>query len=175
VANAIFGLVGVLVGGLIAAAAPYWMARRTEKIKARTSARLLQDDLRIVLSRLRVHASALEAKKSGEASEIERMMMGRLDPQATGAALYESLKLDSWLEHRPLLAETLDGKDWNSLSSAYQWIEDAQRKFAARAEAVAEPFRPGRVRVRPRIDERFVRRGLDELSAGLSALDRLAR
>ena len=177
-ANAIFGLVGVLVGGLIAAAAPYWMARRTEKVRARTSARMLEDDLRTINSRLRVHATALEAKKSGE---VDELMMGTLDPQITGSALHESLTLDSWHEHRPLLAETLDGKDWNSLSSAYQWIEDAQRRFAPRSESSTRPDtakgKTGQVpvRVRPRMDERFVKRGLNELSAGLGALERLAR
>jgi hypothetical protein len=120
VTQAIFGLVGVLVGGFIAAGGSYVMARRTEKLKARASARLLENDLRAV--RLQLQPSW---------SLRSETLLAKMDPSRATALrgrraerLQSRLErtLESWQEHRPLLAETLESKDWYRVADAYDWL-----------------------------------------------------
>jgi hypothetical protein len=50
--EAIFGLVGVVVGGFITGGAINLIERRTERLEARASARLLQSELRLFAHKL---------------------------------------------------------------------------------------------------------------------------
>lgn len=130
------------------------MARRTEKVKARASARLLEDDLKTMRSRLHGHAQALAENIEEESpASANRLKIAR-------AALADSLTLASWQEHRPLLAETLESNDWYDLTSAYGWVETTQL-FAGEADL-------------PKISDVLVASGLQRIDAGIRALERLA-
>jgi hypothetical protein len=164
VTQAIFGLLGVLIGGLIAAGAPFVLARRTERVKARASARLLEDELRTMRSSLHRHAEVVADELREKSPESARLKAARED-------LRRSLTLDSWHEHRPLLAETLDTNDWYDLASAYRWVEDTQRIFEERAAVGARAGAEVRV---PKIVDVAMTHEMHLLDAGIRALERLA-
>jgi hypothetical protein len=114
---AIFGLVGVIVGGLINAAVAAWQARQADKASARTGARLV----------------ALEL--GGAAAVL------MLNPHQEGRRQFSDA---AWRAYRDALARTLSDEDWDVLTQAYEVIEGSDAHVIARAIAPkADPKAPG--------------------------------
>jgi hypothetical protein len=109
---AIFGLVGVIIGGLINAVVAAWQARRADKASARTGARLVALELG--------DAAAVLMLNPGAAAHQE----GR--QQFSDAA---------WHAYRDALARTLSDEDWDVLTEAYEVIEGSDGHAIARATA----------------------------------------
>ena len=107
---AIFGLAGVIVGGLISGGATYLMARRKEKVTARASARLLEEEL------------AMAADVLGVLTTYSDEEAKALSPEGFPAPGLSAFPFDRWLERQELLAETLEAEDWRAVSGAYRSI-----------------------------------------------------
>ncbi len=109
--QAIFGLVGVIIGGVITGLGPYFLATRADRRRARAAARLLEAELRAITSYLGLAAD-------------ER----RHEPRADRDALYLAAITSSlpsvrlWEAHRATLSEVLSAKEWHALSLAYEAI-----------------------------------------------------
>lgn len=160
--EAIFGLVGVALGGLIAGGATYLLARRSEKLEARASARLLQDDLYGVASRL---DALLRTGSNGKSEK----------PSATDLHHYAGwllrFQMDRWQEHQTRLAHVLDDADWYAVSRAYTAISVGQRnarffesELKEKRESLARSF----------FDEPLLNELRRDVEAGVGALSRLA-
>jgi hypothetical protein len=118
---AIFGLVGVIIGGLINAAVAAWQARRADKASARTGARLVALELGDAAAVLRLNPGAAAHQEGRQ--------------QFSGAA---------WHAYRDALARTLSDEDWDVLTQAYEVIEGSDAHVIARATAPkADPKAPG--------------------------------
>lgn len=153
--EAIFGLVGVLVGAFITAWTAYFLARRTEKAKARAAARLLENDLKRMQGYLHAwytRSEELLQSRPDRAAELRASRAERLLPRLQDA-------LDSWKAYRPLLAEAvLDNKDWDRIAPAYDWLNAKLRT------------NPGSL-----IDNKEERaKGRELLDAAIQELERLA-
>jgi hypothetical protein len=98
---AIFGLVGVVVGGLLNGAVTAWQARRSTLAHMRAGARLVGAEL--------YQANLIF-------SLIERM--GGLPPQFSGL----KLSADAWDKYREVLARTLGETEWGDLVTAYSLV-----------------------------------------------------
>lgn len=130
---AIFGLVGVVVGGLIAASATYFMERRTGWTEARAAALLLYADLEHSLA----HLERDRADYAGLAKVVEQAW-----PEHRAALLFRAgtfpsgLTADEWIK--------LDGV-MTSLEFAVRGTDpdDALRHGRA-AVRILEVFRPDR-------------------------------
>jgi hypothetical protein len=98
---AIFGLVGVLVGGLLNGAVARWQARRTESDAVRAAARMMLNEA------INVTVAAEEIAKA------------RLWPTRQ----YWPTVIARWGEHEGLLAGALTFDDWASVSHAVRALE----------------------------------------------------
>jgi hypothetical protein len=94
VTEAVFGLVGVLVGSAITWGIEVWRARRTDANEARVAARLVADELLTIDS----HRGGLP--------EFHRQRDLALQQEA-------------WVEHRVVLARELTDEDWHAVREAY--------------------------------------------------------
>lgn len=115
--EAIFGLIGVLLGGLLTAGANFHLTVRTERAAGRAAARLVSDELVDTLSFLRVslHAGVWAG-----------------DPQ-------RELKVLVWENQKPALAAAPGFDGWFPVSGAYMAID----LFRHRAElAKAKAHKP---------------------------------
>jgi hypothetical protein len=92
VTAAIFGLIGVVVGGLLNGAVTAWQARRTDAFAARVGARLFDLELRQAALALAV----LEDEES----------------VASGKAALPEFSTAAWDKYQEVLARTLSDKDW---------------------------------------------------------------
>jgi hypothetical protein len=122
VTEAIFGLIGVLIGGLIAAATTFAFERRAGQLRASASARLLEDDLETTRS----HLDAVSRKQHSDPKVDafrKNLHWARLRRQLPAA-------LEGWERHRPVLAETLDRKDWDTVAASYRLLEREQEWIA---------------------------------------------
>jgi hypothetical protein len=118
---AIFGLVGVIIGGLINAVVAAWQARRADKASARTGARLVALELGDVAAVLMLNPGAAAHQEGRQ--------------QFSDAA---------WHAYRDALARTLSDEDWDVLTQAYEVIEGSDGRVIARATAPkADPKAPG--------------------------------
>jgi hypothetical protein len=99
VEQAIFGLVGVLVGGGITWGIEWWRERRRMEGEARVAARLVADEL------MRAH-------------DLFKVIW---DESATGSPeLAEGVAgFPLWKEHRAVLARNLGSSDWLKVERAY--------------------------------------------------------
>ena len=100
---AIFGLLGVVVGGLLTGGVDYFMARRREQAELRQSTRLVADELHslwLVVDLILERGQLLPARLPGEDTEL-------LFP--TG----------SWHAHKAVLACALRQKEWIALATVY--------------------------------------------------------
>jgi hypothetical protein len=105
VTQAIFGLVGVVVGALVAGSVSLFMEHRREKQKARASARLLEEELEPFVGPLyQLRASLLKP------NEIEFQAF---------IAQRRAFTLDLWRANREVLASTLAIGEWYSIMYAY--------------------------------------------------------
>jgi hypothetical protein len=101
VTAAIFGLLGVVVGGLLNGAAGYWLGRRKEQAEAKVGARLVRVELNEQLGYL------------GRVVE-ER----RLDQHPPGVG--------QWEAYRAILARELDDRDWAVVAECYIELADVE-------------------------------------------------
>lgn len=95
-AEAIFGLVGVVIGALVSGGVAFAIARRTETRKALASARLVQDELT---------AAAYELTAPLQAFAVARLSQQR------------------WIDHQGVLAEALNTQEWTYVTRAYSQME----------------------------------------------------
>jgi hypothetical protein len=118
---AIFGLVGVIIGGLVNAAVAAWQAWRAHKASARTGARLVALELR--------DAAAVLMLNPGAAAHQEGL---------------QQFSDTAWNAYRDALARMLSDEDWEVLTQAYEVIEGSDAHVIARATAPkADPKAPG--------------------------------
>lgn len=97
---AIFGLVGVIVGGLINGAVSAWQERQREGRTARPAARAVMHEL-----------SEMQAILSADAHREPEFRVGAVPvPRA-------------WPDHRTTLAGVVDGETWTAISGAYDMAE----------------------------------------------------
>src|SRR2546425_88006 len=99
-ASAIFPLVGVLIGGLLAGGVQWTMARRAERRAARTAAKLVRLEL-----------------DDYEALERRWLQIGILRCDWWKPP-------ESWNEQRSALAANLSDAEWNAVEKAYGAIND---------------------------------------------------
>jgi hypothetical protein len=103
--GAIFGLIGVLVGGVLNGVVGAWQGRRLEHFETRAAARLVFHDL--------VNAKLLlqEATSRGSWGEVTD----------------ELLRLDRWTEYERLFARALDSDEWLALQFAVSKTRELSR------------------------------------------------
>jgi hypothetical protein len=101
--TALFGLLGVVVGGVLTGMVTYALERVRTKRAARAASRLLVEDLHSAL----MFANTVKGKGTWQV----------LSPDAVERTFVEPAAV--WLKHRELLASTLSGKEWVALSLAY--------------------------------------------------------
>lgn len=109
--QALFGLLGVIVGGVLTGLGPYVLATRAERRQARASARLLEAELRAIVIPLRV--SDLTADDSKDIPRYDELWL-KARKWMPAPRLWEA--------HRATLAEVLNPTEWNSLSRAYEAV-----------------------------------------------------
>lgn len=97
---AIFGLLGVIVGGALNVAAAEWQIRRRERREARPAARLVMNEL-----------SEIQAILEADARREPEYRMGAV-PRPT-----------HWPTARQTLAAIVDGETWTTLNAAYTMAE----------------------------------------------------
>jgi hypothetical protein len=95
-AEAVFGLVGVVIGALVSGGVAFAIARRTEARKALASARLVQDELT---------AAHHELANPWPVLALDRVSQQR------------------WVDHQGVLAEALDTQEWTYVARAYSQVE----------------------------------------------------
>jgi hypothetical protein len=137
-AQAIFGLIGVLVGGLLTGASQWWQTHQARQLKKRAAARLVLEEL-------------------ADTYAVVRAALGNSDETTAASALREDLDSglltdSAWKEHRPLLAEELPDDDWRVLADAYFEIRElrtaeADALLVQKAEEL--DFEPPRMAVWP--------------------------
>lgn len=110
--QAIFGLVGVIVGALVTGGVSFVRDRRRESADLRAALRLVEDDFHLLLMGLRAMAKA-----------------GVWHPRIL------TMELTSWPEHRGILASHLSSDDWLRVSVGASIFaaarSGAERGFAA--------------------------------------------
>jgi hypothetical protein len=120
--EAIIGLVGVLVGGLVSGGATYLMAQRAERAKLRAAARLVENELQHVQSLVHFDLMNLDVLRGMEADS--EWIEGLPPPNLL------AVSTDVWLKHQGILAEALAAEKWYSLQRAYVAIESRQQDQA---------------------------------------------
>src|SRR6478735_7267443 len=103
--EAIFGLVGVVIGALVTGTIEWIQTRRTSAIAIRAARRLVAEELLICVSCLDVAAGA------GAPDVVAASMR---DSTARGL-----IRADAWAAHKSILAEGLDDDAWVAVSNAY--------------------------------------------------------
>ena len=128
---AIFGLLGVIVGGLIAAGAEAWFRSRERKAEALVAARL-------VLQELGTAAISIDLLIANDVWPIPLPQM-REDLASTA----------QWEEGRAVLARTLSGDEWRIVTTAYGFLGQTSTVLADDDEKglVMESLRLGRERI----------------------------
>jgi hypothetical protein len=95
--EAIFGLVGVVVGGVLTGVVQAWQQRRTARAEMRAGARLISAELSVLQERLRRYG----------------------DGQTGRPELPDVV----WPAHRAVMARELDRDDWVMVARAYALLE----------------------------------------------------
>jgi hypothetical protein len=149
--EAIIGLVGVLIGGLVSGGATYLLARRSERIRVMASARLLEDELVGIANTLE---SVLEAIAHGR---TEYPLVDA--PWEVRIPSFEKFSPALWDEHKGRLAETLSDEAWIAVTDAYSAASELTRLFG---------------RERKVWEDTFLRDLLPEIKKGADALSLLA-
>lgn len=154
--EAIIGLIGVIVGGLVSAIASYLASRslETKKVAAhrRAAARLVNQELKRAahtLGRIRGVAgfqpqerSEPEASAKPGAALAELAAPKRADWRTLKWDLDERLpKVTSevWETHQPTLAEVLRDSEWQAVERAYEEVDSVKSIDADLRERREEP------------------------------------
>ena len=137
--QAIFGLIGVVVGGLISGGVSVALARRTEWLGAKVAARLVREDLLL-------HVLLLE----------DVLSSGSYSPSKDKKLRDKEARERSWLEHRPRLAAVMMYGDYGKVIEAQAaadgldaWIVDRtdpyklNKQDQERLNRCLEAMRPG--------------------------------
>jgi hypothetical protein len=110
VTAAIFGLIGVLAGGLITFGIEWWASRQERKRLQQGRAREVRASCRLVVTELSTaHSALIWAHREGkwwDESELEIVL---------------------WEQHRPLLAAELPRDEWKLVDVAYYAIGGLRR------------------------------------------------
>jgi hypothetical protein len=114
--EAVFGLIGVVVGAIVTGGFEWFFTRRRERASARTGARLIQLELQ---DRVQVIDQWVSIR--------------RVEP------LWWKPR-EQWSIQSPVLAATLNGPQWEAVSRAYQEFEDTDG-WIAEVERVDNPER----------------------------------
>ena len=101
--EAIFGLVGVVVGGLLSGGVAYVMERRREQHATRAAARLLAEELRRAISFIH-----------GVLRPVDSDWQSRA---------FAELDLEVWKQNRVLLASALAEEAWTDVASAFEIVD----------------------------------------------------
>jgi hypothetical protein len=117
-AGAIFGLLGVIIGGLLTGAVSFIFERRRERIQARADARL-------ILINYKVFSLYIDEALNGDA-------WPSILPNIEWS-------YNIWLSARPNLAATLSRDDWDAIEAGMHLIEDA---IETHKERVGQPIDP---------------------------------
>ena len=164
--EALIGLVGVIVGGLLSGSAAWLMAARADKRKARASARLLEDELRGVAQALNTILAPPAEDPVPAASHTDELRR-RLVAELSWRGALPRVSDERWNEHRAVLAETLPSDSWYFVSRAYATFPDLRVFGELVRDAPLDEG--GRRQAEPMLTE--IR---DTISRGASALSHLA-
>ena len=104
-AEAVFGLIGVLVGAGLTVASHWWQAMQTRRSRKRAAARLVLEELANAYTAIQ---AALGLDDTPRTAAMLRKVEGR-----------GLVGISAWHDHRALLAEELDDKEWKNVSDAY--------------------------------------------------------
>jgi hypothetical protein len=115
---AVFGLIGVIVGGLLNAAVTAWQARRADVASGRVAARLVDLELR--------EAAAILVLNQG----ANRLSQG--DSPFSNAA---------WRKYRDVLARALSDGGWEAVATAYEVIEGSPERVLANFDKASPNIR----------------------------------
>ena len=107
VTQAIFGLIGVLVGSLITWGIEVWRARRRDHDEARVAARLVVAELQTI-----ENVRTVDEPQFRREREL-------------------ALQQDAWISHRAALARELDNEEWQAVRDAYDALSDIPRSTRA--------------------------------------------
>jgi hypothetical protein len=104
-AQAIFGLVGVVIGGVLTGAVEWWHASRAKRATRRVAMRLVAGELREAAVALN-YASGLQGDAAVARDIRNSIALGFFHD-------------DMWREYRRPLAEVLPQAGWTTVSAAY--------------------------------------------------------
>ena len=107
--QAIFGLIGVVIGAALTAGWQWWSITRTRELRKRAAARL-------VLEELAGGYSAIQAALEQDDTERTAAML-------RGAGAQGRLGASAWHTQRALLAEELGDRGWKDVSDAYRELD----------------------------------------------------
>jgi hypothetical protein len=145
--EAIFGLVGVIIGALIGSVTTLFIEKRKERLAARVAARLVRDELYIV-------AVWVEDLLSFESINDEQF-----------EGIKSRTSTHSWPEQRVHLAAVMPYKDFADASMAVGAADRFKRWIAARSGAGGLDDKEGT----------FLKNVLDNLRPGLESLKEVAK
>ncbi len=100
--EAAFGLIGVIIGGLLTGGVEYVMEKRREQRELRAVARLLAEQLRGAIAF--IHAELMPVEN---------------DPSIA----FATLETDAWREKRGVLASALPNDEWQGVAEAFEILE----------------------------------------------------
>lgn len=121
---AVFGLVGVIIGGLITAGSSYLIERRRDRISA-------ESNERVHALKVRQAARLIDAElERAEISANVAVLRKRWWPDESGP-----LELDSWNQYRAVIALALPYADWHLIARAIEFVHGINN---GRAAAVRE-------------------------------------
>jgi hypothetical protein len=113
VTAAVFGLVGVVIGGLLSGGATYLMVRRQEGAELRQARRLVADELFDI------------------ALQLSILLEDRAMPPESSPMRDNPLPSRSWEMNKATLARGLSDKDWGDLPGFYSRMEAYRSSFIA--------------------------------------------
>jgi hypothetical protein len=148
VTAAIFGLIGVIIGGLISGAVQVLLARRSERLQGRSSAR-------VVISELRERRDLL----------AYWLKLGSWDPSD-----WTTPERWQWEIRRGDLASALSPRDWEAVEQAHMRI----RHVDASNALIRVRQEQGRDATLDDYDQRITRSTIETLTAGINSLRAVA-
>lgn len=160
--TAIFGLVGVVIGGLITAGSNFLIERRRDRLMAgRTRQKEIQE--------LKQAARLVEAElRQAETSSSVSVSRKRWWPAEAGP-----LEKNSWAQYRGVLALHLSAEDWKCVATAFEFIHGINAAWSSIQTVQTESSLEG-----PVMSEELCGRipfGISHISAARACLEKLIR